>query len=133
MDLGRDYSLFSLLAKVRGDSDEGFDPKGIPKDISWRTEGDYTLPVTDKDDSYGVSKKVADEWVKTGASTRFNTRGVPERVSSPDWHSASWLTADEIKKVLKIYEHTTLKAIYHMMKAYEADKYEARLVFWFDN
>lgn len=131
LDLGRDYTLFGLLANVRGVG--GFEPKGIPKDLSWRTENHYGLAVVEGDMSYGVPKKTAQEWVRSGSSTWLTQKGSYERVSSPDWHSASWLTAKEIKEVINKYDHSTLKATYHMMKSFEEEGHQTRLVFWFDN
>jgi len=133
IDLGRDYTLFGYLADVRAAVKGGFTPKGVPKDLSWRTESYYGIAVTDGDLSYGVPEKSAEDWVKRGDSVWLTTRGTHRRVSSPDWHSASWLTADELKQVLDKYDHSTLKATYHMMKSFEEEGHSARLVFWFDN
>ena len=64
-------------------------------------------------------------------------------VTNPDWHSHSWLTLDELKKVQKEYEntenfkqwgvHIELNAIIATMESLNASGKIARFTFWFDN
>lgn len=34
VDVGRDYEFFAFIAQVRGQDDNGFEPRGLPKDCS---------------------------------------------------------------------------------------------------
>lgn len=140
---GRNYTLFGLLAKgVRRDIPEGVEPKGIPADkLGGRTEQDLHLYISDEyanHDGY-CSLEKAIEWggqiIKDGAGNPFKTL-------HPDWHSHSWLTVEEYKRVIDLYrseyESTVGKepeyyALLASMEAFKNSGYEPRIVYWFDN
>lgn len=167
---GRDYLLFALMADVRNEGPGAVipvsPPKGIPQhpELGWQAEHEYTLYVykdADEDDERSVTPKQAKSWVEDGSSRWMNEEKT--RISGPDWHSETWLTLPELKKVAERYveerkasiEKETdpmyrqafgrlyrdgvkpprnLLAIIGAMEAIEADgKMEARLVVWFDN
>ena len=138
IDPGRDYSLFGYMAGVRTSSPLGYEPKGFPTDASWEILSAYTLVVTEvnTDLGYRVEKSTAEKWVASGSSVFISKEsygGTADRVSGPDWHSASWLDAGELSKIQEGYPNITTKAIIAILKAYESEGYEARIVFWFDN
>jgi len=64
--------------------------------------------------------------------------GKPVMVEHPDWHTPSWLTADEWEAALKLAgvgpkAEAEYHAILAAMRALEAAGNAARVVFWFDN
>lgn len=110
--LGRNYTMFALMAGVRYDSriDKGFvplfSPRGIPDKLSWETQGAYFDHVNDEYADKGwegyVTKQSAENWVSSGYSYWANEEHT--LVSNPDWHSASYLTTRELEKVIYTYE-----------------------------
>lgn len=97
----RNYDLFAMLADVRngrgfaGDkTGEGFNPicqpKGIPKDASFEVMRKFCI----REDA-DHSRDVLRGWVERGMSTVVKLGPVME-VTHPDWHSASWLTVEEL-------------------------------------
>lgn len=156
-DLSRNYFLFSLLANVRsyGDKDGGFEPKGMPLDISYQTKEDYTLFVCDKEEEpiheEGYASNVnAERWVREGSSFVWqrDEDGKILRISGPDWHSANWLSSEELSIVLKKFvkgmkddgyapekseNYRHLKGMLSCMKELEKIGGPCRIVFYFDN
>jgi len=107
----RYYYLFGLLAGVRGKEPALFPPKGLPKNISFRVEDD----VFENDDGTGL-------------------------VIDKNYHTHSWLTMEELKRVIRRYKKLygiqpgcDIIAIYKCMEVLEKEKKNPRLVFWFDN
>jgi hypothetical protein len=135
----RDYTLFNLLAGVRGPSVNAlYPPRGVPESLSYKVEHEYTLHVTQDDeedlDQEGYcTYQRASAWVNKGYSKWFDIDHTC--VVNPDWHNPSWLNADELSKVyLKYWEvrgsdFLQVKAIIEAMRVLP----NARLVFWFDN
>lgn len=82
-----------------------FVEKGIPRDIDWKTSGEYTLSVLDgEDDEEGehtCTRSQADSWMKNGSSEPWDTtdNGKVIRITHPDWHTPSWLSTDEMETV----------------------------------
>jgi hypothetical protein len=151
----RNYYLFGLLAGVRGEEAPLFSPRGLPDGhLGYWTEDDYWLHVAPADKP-GLAD--SDGWTSTANAERWLERGYVKadrredgslsRVSHPDWHSHSWLTADELAQVLDRYAKgvqrvwsqekadapTEWKAVLAAMRSFEADGHQARVVFWFDN
>ena len=136
LHLGRNYAMFGFLAGVRGLNEPIVEPRGFDDNSSLKWE--YCLRVNDEQysqDAEGyTSKERADKYVAGGYS-----RMIGEMVTHPDWHTASWLTADEMKKVLLAYKetYTDLRmkydamwdAVLAMLKCIP----NSRFVFWFDN
>lgn len=54
-------------------------------------------------------------------------------VSNPDWHTHSWLTADEFAVAIEGSGEPEYEAILAAMRSFEAGGAQARIVFWFDN
>lgn len=159
---GRNYWMFGILSKgVRIDFDEGFNPKGIPDfhSLSFPCMGDYTLYIGDKEDDEGryTTLEKAIKWASDGYGSKLYYRNPtddkPFRVSSPDWHSASWLTTDEYERAIQIYKEKCkeahkkdpiynpieegilpeYEAILATMKSLDSNGMVCRVVFWFDN
>ena len=133
---GRDYELFGLLAGVRSDEVPMFPIRGIPDNMAFESRYDYYYYVVenkkDTDENY-VTRKNAEEWVAAGLSTWKDTDH--KLVSGPDWHTPSWLTYAEFKKVLTGLDvEVTYKALLvDMMALTDHGKNDVRVVFWFDN
>lgn len=149
----RNYLLFGLLAEVRGPGPMLFPLRGVPEGhVSYRTEDDYWLRVTDNaqvaEYSQGwTTEEHAIRWVEQGCSKPEERDGKLLRVTHPDWHSASWLTADELSQVLDAYAKEVPKhwpeenpaapfewqAVLAAMCSFEANGRKTRVIFWFDN
>ena len=151
----RNYYLFCLLAGVRGDEGPVFPPRGMPEGrVGFWTSDDYWLYVAPDDQPQlagrdeWVTREAAEKYVSTyGSQPDLDKDGKLYRVSHPDWHSHSWLTADELEQVLSRYAAGVQgiwpaekavappewKAALAAMRSFEADGQEARVVFWFDN
>lgn len=134
----RDYEMFELMAGVRGD-ETLFPPRGLPKDIGLSTRHESQLFITeDGNGDHQASRENAAKWVSAGSSSY--TDKDKKFITHPDWHSHSWLTADEFGKVIDEYRKRYGKspdldyvALHHMMVFYGFNGVETRLVFWFDN
>lgn len=110
INFGRNYTLFSLMAGVRYDKridrdyQPLFEPRGIFERLSWQTEGDYILHINDEAYNKGwegyCTRQDAADWIARGYSVKMGD----DKISGPDWHSASWLYADELKRVKDAYE-----------------------------
>ena len=152
---GRNYCMFAVLAMVRGEYKDSFEPKGkIPWDfMSYSARSDshmliYEKKNEDKDWDGWVTLEKAQNWEKYGCKIVYKEAGDPTHVESPDWHSHSWMDIKELEKAYKIYakrasedwgEKITKapvewRALLASMKALEDDgENEVRVVFWFDN
>lgn len=157
--LGRHYGMFGLMAGVRyrPDQEEGLywvPPKGFPTDASGAALNQYTYrlvdPKPDQDDDdfddgcscWGnkTTRERGEGWVADGSSEVMEEKdGVIQRISGPDWHSASWLSTAEFKAcidqamALNWKDLEDYKAILAFMESYEASGHQARLVIFFDN
>lgn len=151
----RDYLMFGILAGVRIPEARMFEPRGIPAGLSFNASDDYWLSVAPPEhpewaDGDGwVSPENAERWVKEGSSVEGGRRadGSLMRVSGPDWHSHSWLTADELQAAIDRYPVEMKErwnqdggrpdpewpAMVAAMRVFEQQSYAARVVFWFDN
>lgn len=148
----RNYYLFGLLAEVRGRGPAVFDPRGLPPGrLSYQTEGDYWLYVTDDksmaDHEGWTLRDRAERWVRDGSSIADMRDGKMIRVSDPDSHSHSWLATEELAEVLDAYAlgvqsvwpdqkaeaPVEWQAVLAAMRVFESNGKKARVVFWFDN
>lgn len=147
INAGRDYILFGYLSQgVRYDTDKGFEARGLPNNLGYYALADSRLYIVDNDkDSFegSVKRATALDWnQRLGCKLTYHD-DVAVYVDHPDWHSHSWLTTKEFEKAIKLCEKDKnswgpvgmkYKALLAAMKSFErTKKYEARLVFWFDN
>lgn len=141
---GRNYPAFAFLAGVRNyDETEAIaQPRGFPADAAWCAVEDHTMWVTDNPSlslsEREVEKSRAEKWVEIGSSQWFDDDH--KRITDPDWHSHSWVTSSEWRKLLNqpfmegepgwIAEYHAIGA---MLDELERRGHETRVVFWFDN
>lgn len=137
---GRDYAMFGKLAGVRNYSETQpiAEPRGYPDDAGYDANDDYWLYISDYDDDGHCTKDRAEEYIKYGSRYRKDLIGNNTWVSSPDWHSVSWLTPNEWEQAVTEApaEHTDrveYKTILDTMRSFERQGYDSRIVFWFDN
>lgn len=115
--LYRDYDLFDALGVYGGDPDKPplFEPRGLPPDFGTAVSGLY-FERTLVDGNYHM-------------------------IPCPDWHSASWLTAAEVRAALSHHGRpleecgpefrAAVAAMDELDRCFGSDA--SRLVFWFDN
>ena len=130
---GRSYFAFGKLAGVRNYDENNFiPPRGLPKDLAYESQHDARLFVYgDGEDDGCTSREKADRWVANGTSRYLDDD--KKFVSHPDWHSHSWLTADEYEQAIKDVEGHEYHAILAAMRSFESRGLKSRLVFWFDS
>ena len=151
----RDYLLFGIMAGVRHEQAKLFDPKGLPDRMSYVTNDEVKLFVVEDEREAAEGRchrRNADRWHENHEEEkkeRGELAGIGGYVDAekthvyhPDWHSHSWLTADELRQVIEKYNSlkpaswmvpAEIVAICNAMRSLEESGYEARLVFWFDN
>lgn len=136
---GRDYSLFGLLAGVRGDA-KLFAARGLPPGVGYAARGDNEFYVSDElGGERTATRAQAESWVARGVSEWTDERKA--WVTDPDAHSHSWLTLDEWKQALKAADDLDPKypvgidyrAMTAAMQVFADAGEDVRVVFWFDN
>jgi hypothetical protein len=132
---GRHYGIFAKLCGVRGYGEIKpiTPPRGLPEGINYKVNNANTLFIDDDSpDGEGCcSSEMAERWIKEGISKRVSDH----RITHPDWHSHSWVTTEELQKVLMELENvdTEWKAVLKVAMYFEELGEETRIVFWFDN
>jgi hypothetical protein len=153
--LPRDYRLFAALSGVR--AEQGFAPfvpaRGIPRDVSQEVASRYFVPVVDDERAAAwavgehFTESQARRLVDSGASHWLPADAIPPLmpathgyISHPDWHSAGWLTANELHLAFEHARYSLVDAsedlqlLIEFVGAVAARKGQAtRVVFWFDN
>ena len=128
----RDYAMFGLLAGVRGGDDPLFAPRGWDENSA--TKYEFCLRISDDelDDEHSCTRDRATEWIERGCSKPVSKN----LITHPDWHTPSWLTAEEYETVLSTYKEkypernaNEWEAILAFMKCIP----DSRFTFWFDN
>lgn len=138
---GRDYWLFGLLAGVRDDTyGPVVEPRGAPDKLSYTVDDAYYLRISDAhaDEEGFCSLANAERWGRN--IILHPSLGTPWKTVGPDWHTAGWLTSDELERALAIYM-THYQQLYGAewdaalasMRALEQRGATTRLTFWFDN
>lgn len=138
---GRHYPLFSALAGVRnyGEITPVAKPRGIPEDIGYSALDDNQLFITDTDGDDYCTPEQAARYVEYGSKYILGNSGKPTWVTHPDHHSGSWLNAEEWAAALDLVKDSEwgsfqeYRAILDALRSFEAQGYDARVVFWFDN
>jgi hypothetical protein len=103
---GRNYGVFAVLAGIRSDKSipVPFPPRGLPEDTGFKAVDDYYLFIDETGFENSVTSETAKQYVENcGCHYKNNHDGKPTWVSHPDWHSHSWLTTEELKKVFQEY------------------------------
>ena len=159
--LGRNYGLFSAMAGVRlyTDTIEYFEPRGVPKDICFLTEGKYTLLVVAGEDTHEdgcCTEEQADKYLGYGSAIWEEKKEGSEyyRITGPDWHTPSWLNLEEFKiaynRYLDYYKDEygkrdksdpshrpnripLVEGYLSLMDKLEDMGFPTRIVFWCDN
>lgn len=146
----RNYTLFAILAGVRGYYEDSFDPKGKLDldEMSIAARHDAYLWIVDKPSHEVhcdgcVSRENAEMWQGYGRKIIDD-----KWIEHPDWHSHSWMSIKELEEAFERYKvHATVeweepvtdvpleyRALLASMKALEdGGENEVRVVFWFDN
>lgn len=139
---GRNYALFGLLAGVRGTRLPLIPPRGMPKDSGFYSTWANKIYISDIADLDGFcTSEKALEYERYGSEIQRDESGKLIWVTNPDWHSHSWLSADEFEGVLEAYRqevglHAGLQymAVLAALRTLEDGGANlARIVFWFDN
>ncbi len=109
-DIARNYALFAALAGVRnaGGVPPLFPARGIPSNCSGVVFHRFHLHVQDRGNderpwSRGIWRDEAKALIDRGKAVSLGVRksGDPEAITDPAYHSASWLTRDEIVRCLR--------------------------------
>lgn len=141
---GQNYTLFGLLAGVRGE-ESLHEPRGIPADISSYTKQAFYLWASDDGfecaDGRIYPRTTIARWVAQGISEWLDDHWATDG----DWHTPSWLTTAEFAEALRRHAAGTYAdgsprrydVEYAMtlgaMVAAEESGHQCRIVFWFDN
>lgn len=136
ISFGRNYSLFNLLAGVRGVGAPVFDRREIPSnpDVSFEVENRYFMTVVDEAEYpksntisfqngtfYGpfgdkyILREYADKAVSSGSSWYHHDK---YKIKDPNWHSASHLFMKELIEIRRRYLIDTLE--------YESTEYKGK-------
>lgn len=104
--IGRDYTLFGLLANVRHFGQHNMNPKGIPSKpkLSYACANRYYLNVTDNKERHTdkcVSREQAEKYVLDGSAIYINDEKTI--LTNPGYHSATYLSLSEMLAVRKNY------------------------------
>ena len=104
---GRDYILFGLIAGVRHSVPPIIKPRGIPTSpgLSYSASDSYYLNVVDDDaprvSANSVRSTLAQEWVSEAYACYTDSSKM--RITNPNFHSATYLTVDELLMIRKMY------------------------------
>lgn len=125
--------MFGFMAGVRIDYDNCFEPKGLPDDISDMVAFENVHYICDDIHSEDyVTSETAKRWIDDCNSEYYKDHWV----TSPDYHSHSWLTLKEFEECINLCEYNyklEYEAVLAAMKQIESNDCETRIVFWFDN
>jgi hypothetical protein len=137
----REYSLFGLMSNgVRATYPESINPRGLPIDCSSEAF-DLTHEYIDDENRKKLESDAERGYVKYVDKYGHG----PSHVTNSDYHSHSWLTADELLFCFTAFENrfkgsefysrieTNYWFILEVLRCYEKNGRDARIVFWFDN
>lgn len=146
---GRNYWMFGFLSKgVRSNFSDGLPAKGLPEfdEMGYYSSNDSVCYISDEATSNNgyVTLEKAMKWAQRGCKLHNNSSGKPQWVDHPDWHSHTWLTAEEYEHAINKYKEYCESvgkidnpieyiALLSAMKTFEENGYATRLIIWFDN
>lgn len=130
--LDRDYSLFAALSDTRNDGDIEpiAEPRGLPATVSHWVASENTLLVSESENEAGcTTRSRAEKWVEGGSAQWVGPDKA--RITHPDWHSHSWVDADEFEEAMlrAKCDSPVARATLASMRQLP----NAILVFWYDN
>lgn len=103
ISLGRNYTMFGVIAGVCDDTYQLFEPRGLPDGkCSYDVDNYMRVHICDEGEEPGEGEctlKQAQSW----GEPIEEFKGKPRWVRNPDLHSHSWLTLDELKHALAHY------------------------------
>jgi hypothetical protein len=142
---GRNYTMFAVLAGVRGVFKNSFEPKGrIPFDLmGYAAKYDLYYFISEEEGEKNISREKAKKYVESYGCEIVDDKWVRD----PDLHSHSWMSVKELNQAYKRYKvrasdewetkvdvPVEWKAILAAMEALEDNgENEVRVVFWFDS
>lgn len=147
---GRNYTMFAVLAQVRGEYENSFEPKGKINlsELGSASIDELYISVSENPVEWGYSirSEQATKLVNLGSQV-IEHNGKPIWVENPNFHSHSWMNTKELEKAFNIYRVHAFaefgykvnipieyQAILSAMKTLEAKgENEVRIVFWFDS
>lgn len=101
---GRNYWMFGAMAGVRADHIPHLEPKGCPADIASEAFEDYWTFITEDGGDGDCTPSQAERYMQYGSTLwKAGEPLIHNRVSSPDWHTHSWLTPDEFEIAIAAY------------------------------
>ena len=101
---GRNYWMFGMMAGVRLNVTPVVAPRGLPEDVSYSSGSDSRIYISEVESEGCCNAENAARWVADGSSTYVsNHEGKPTWVTHPDWHSHSWLNANELELAIASY------------------------------
>lgn len=152
---GRNYTMFGVLAGVRGQYEDSFESKSKlnREEMGWSSRDAnwfyINKDVAETDFENNITNiETARKWEGYDYRIKNDEHGEPAWVEHPHWHSHSWMSIEELEEAFKRYVvHASTewgveinnvpleyRALLASMKALEDDgKNEVRVVFWFDN
>lgn len=107
LSLGRDYTLFGLIAGVRHNVPPLIKPKGIPTEpgLSYEVADDYYLNVVSDEavriPPNSIRQSLADEYVSDAYSQYIDESKL--KITNPNFHTPTHLTLDELLTIRKMY------------------------------
>ncbi len=131
--LDRDYHLFAALSDTRNDGEiePVCEPRGLPATLSSWVEAENTLLVSEseKNEPGCTPKDRAEQWVEGGSSQWVDAKR--SRITHPDWHSHSWVSAEEFEEAMRRAKCKSPVARAALASMRELPN--GVLVFWYDN
>jgi hypothetical protein len=129
VQMGRNYRLFAALSDTRNDGEIAAiaPPRGLPATVSSVLHDANTILLSDRDEAGCTTRARAQQWVANGSSQWVGS----SRVTNPDWHSHSWVTADEFEEAMRRANEAgpSARAVLAALRALP----HGLLVFWYDN
>jgi hypothetical protein len=107
LSFGRDYILFGLVAGVRHHLPPLIKARGIPTEpeLSYTVSDAYYLNVVADDaarfSDNSIRRTLAEEYVSEGYA--HYTDSTKSHITNPNYHSATYLTLDELLTIRKMY------------------------------
>lgn len=142
LSLSRYYTMFAKMADVRNYEEiDSETPKGLPSDASMIIIHEALLYILSNNDTPRDSscrQMDAERWLSAKISLPVYSGDKPCYLTNPDWHSHSWLSMNELSRIIKSFKKKSDAGIEYLgildlMKSFDKHGFEMRLVFWFDN